>query len=69
MNPNVTGTFISGGKGVKLGLIFACILIMNPSTLLCRELTGTVYADHSGRSGNGTGEVQLSTKTGLVPIS
>lgn len=56
MNPGVSG------------LILACILIINPSTLLCRELTGTVFSDHSGPSAKGTGVVQLSTRVGLVSI-
>jgi hypothetical protein len=41
---------------------------MNPSMLLCRTLTGIVYFDHSGPSGNGTGELQLATKAGLIRI-
>jgi len=60
---------ILNGKSLRSSLIATCILIASPSTLLCEELTGVVYSDHSGPSANGVGEVQLSTKTGLVAIS
>src|SRR5665213_1608875 len=38
------------------------------STLLGRDLSGTVYSDHSGPSGAGTGIVELATRTGLISI-
>jgi hypothetical protein len=53
---------------VPQSVIAACILIVNPSQLPSRELTGVVYSNHSGPSANGAGRVQLSTKTALVGI-
>jgi hypothetical protein len=64
MNPMLTA--ILSAKAVQSGLIVTCIMIMSPSTLQSRELTGIVYSHHCGPSGTGTCEVQLSTKTGLV---
>ena len=47
---------------------FACCLLIISSPLLGRDLTGTVYSDHSGPSGAGTGEVRLATSSGLISI-
>ena len=47
---------------------FAIIAVTLPSLLPGRDLTGTVYADHSGASGGGTGEVQLAIQTGIVAL-
>jgi hypothetical protein len=53
---------------MKYGLIITCVLLSNPAMLVCRELTGTVYSEHSGPSGRGTGFVKLSTNVGIVSI-
>jgi hypothetical protein len=45
-----------------------CCLLGIGSTILGRDLSGTVYSDHSGPSGNGTGIVTLATSTGLISI-
>lgn len=47
---------------------FACCLLGIGSTILGRDLSGTVYSDHSGPSGRGTGIVRLATSTGLISI-
>lgn len=49
-------------------LIVSFVLIASPSTLLCRQLEGVVYSDHSGPSGHGTGMLELATQIGLVPV-
>jgi hypothetical protein len=49
-------------------IVLTWALLMNPPILFCRTLTGIVYSDHSGPSGNGTGELELSTKAGLIRI-
>jgi hypothetical protein len=53
---------------MKSSVWFACYLLGIASTLFGRDLTGTVYSDHSGPSGASTGEVELSTSTGLISI-
>ena len=53
---------------VRSSLLAVCILIMKASPLAGRDLTGIVYSNHSGPSGKGVGEVQLSTKSGLIAI-
>lgn len=51
----------------KLIFVTACLLLGAPS-LFAEELTGVVYADHSGPSGHGVGEIQLATKAGFVTL-
>jgi hypothetical protein len=47
----------------------ACCFLAFPAALFSRELTGTVYADHSGVSATGTGDITLATRdSGLVTI-
>lgn len=55
-------------KAVGSLLIAACVQTAHPSVLLCRDLTGVVYWNHSGPSGHGTGTLQLSTDLGLVEV-
>lgn len=52
---------------MKAPSILVCIL-MSPSVLLCGEYTGTVYSDHSGPSGHGTGYLRLATGSKLARI-
>ena len=47
---------------------FACCFLAISSTLPGRDLTGTVYSDHGGVSGKGTGIVILATNAGLISI-
>jgi hypothetical protein len=49
-------------------LASACCCLVLSSAGIARQLTGTVYSDHSGPSANGTGEVILATSLGLVRI-
>jgi hypothetical protein len=49
-------------------ILIAAYLLLGAALLFGEELTGVVYSDHSGPSGNGVGEVQLATKAGLVSL-
>jgi hypothetical protein len=53
---------------MKWVLILSYVLMTNPATLLCRELSGTVYSDHSGPSGHGTGMLRLATQNGVINV-
>jgi hypothetical protein len=53
---------------MKSILIATCFFLGSPGFLFGRELTGTLYSDHSGPSGRGTGILVLATKTGLVAL-
>jgi hypothetical protein len=44
-----------------------CLIAIRP-VVLGRDLTGVVYSDHSGLSGNGVGWVRLATPAGLIKI-
>ena len=53
---------------MRLSVSFVICFLGISSTLFGRDLSGTVYSDHSGPSGTGTGIVKLATSTGLISI-
>jgi len=52
----------------KRSSVLLFTLAVTASALSGRELTGVVYWDHSGPSGQGVGEVALATRSGSVVI-
>jgi hypothetical protein len=55
-------------RRICIGLAFAW-LIIPASTLMARELTGILYANHSGPSGSGTGEIRIKTQNKMVMLA
>jgi hypothetical protein len=49
-------------------ILITAYLFLGGALLVADELKGVVYADHSGPTGHSVGEIQLSTKTGLVSL-
>jgi hypothetical protein len=43
-------------------------LFLLSGTLFARDVTGTVYSDHSGPSGSGTGMVRIATGSRIIAI-
>jgi hypothetical protein len=56
------------GADVHSILASACCFLVLSSAGAARQLTGTVYSNHSGPSAGGTGEVTLATRLGLISI-
>ncbi|HEY7389018.1 MAG TPA: hypothetical protein VH640_10960 [Bryobacteraceae bacterium] len=52
----------------KKSILIPAYLFFSAALLVAEELTGVVYADHSGPSGHSVGEIQLATKKGLVSL-
>jgi len=62
------GELLQAAASVQCVLVVLCALTVNPATLLCRQLEGTLYSDHSGPSGHGVGTLELSTQNSLIPV-
>ncbi len=58
----------SASAALKWPSLLLFTLMVTSSALSGRELTGSVFWDHSGPSGQGVGQVALSTRNGSIVI-